>query len=86
MEVSNPGEIDESFDKIGYRKGASVIRVQHSMQGKEVFYKGIRVYMQKHIISNACTQDLLNSLRSVSEVEVAVLVDCWINNVSFHII
>jgi hypothetical protein len=72
--------IDEIFDKISYRKGASVIRMLHSVLGEEVFTKGIRVYMQTYKYSNACTQDLWDSLRSVSEV------DCWINNVGFPII
>jgi len=86
VEVSNPGEIDEIFDKISYRKGASVIRMLHSVLGEEVFTTGIRAYMQTYKYSNACTQDLWDSLKSVSEVEVAVLMDCWINNVGFPII
>jgi len=86
VEVSNPGEIDEIFDKISYRKGASVIRMLHSVLGEDVFTRGIRVYMQTYKYSNACTQDLWDSLRSVSEVEVGGLMDCWINNVGFPII
>ena len=66
MEVSNPHEIDEIFDKISYRKGASVIRMLHSVLGEETFTRGIRVYMQTYKYNNACTQDLWNSLRFVS--------------------
>jgi len=86
VEVSNPGEIDEIFDKISYRKGASVIRMLHSVLGEVVFTRGIRAYMQRYKYSNACTQDLWDSLKSVSLVEVADLMDCWINNVGFPII
>jgi len=56
VEVSNPGEVDEIFDKISYRKGASVIRMLHSVLGEEVFTRGIRTYMQTYKYSNACTQ------------------------------
>ena len=86
VEVNNPHEIDEIFDKISYRKGASVIRMLHSVLGEEVFKKGIRTYMQSYKYSNACTQDLWKSLRSVSSLDVATLMDCWVNNVGFPII
>jgi len=86
VEVSNPHEIDEIFDKISYRKGASVIRMLHSVLGEETFTRGIRVYMQTYKYNNACTQDLWNSLRSVSTIDVARLMDCWVNNVGFPII
>ena len=86
VEVSNPGEIDEIFDKISYRKGASVIRMLHSVMGEDLFIKGIRSYMLTYQYSNACTQDLWVSLQSVSEIEVATMMDCWVNNVGFPII
>ena len=86
VEVNNPNEIDEIFDKISYRKGASVIRMLHSVLGEEIFTQGIRVYMQNYKYSNACTQDLWTSLRSMSSVDVANLMDCWVNNVGFPII
>ena len=86
VEVNNPNEIDEIFDKISYRKGASVIRMLHSVLGEETFVQGIRVYMNNYKHSNACTQDLWNSLKTVSDVDVAALMDCWVNNVGFPII
>ena len=86
VEVNNPHEIDEIFDKISYRKGASVIRMLHSVLGEATFKEGIRTYMQSYKYNNACTQDLWNSLRSVSSVDVASLMDYWVNNVGFPII
>ena len=86
VEVNNPSEIDEIFDKISYRKGASVIRMLHSVLGEEKFTGGIREYMQTFKYSNACTQDLWNSLRMASGVDVATLMDCWVSNVGFPII
>ena len=86
VEVNNPNEIDEIFDKISYRKGASVIRMLHSVLGEEKFTSGIRGYIQTFKYSNACTQDLWTSLRSASGVDVATLMDCWVSNVGFPII
>ena len=40
--VNNPREIDEVFDKISYRKGASLIRMLHSVMGEEAFRAGMR--------------------------------------------
>jgi aminopeptidase N len=44
VSVSNPEEIDEVFDKISYKKGASLIRMLHSLMGEEPFKQGIRCY------------------------------------------
>ncbi len=40
--MNNPKEIDEVFDKISYKKGASLIRMLHSLMGEEDFKQGIR--------------------------------------------
>lgn len=37
MEVNHSREIDEIFDAISYRKGASVIRMLHNYLGAECF-------------------------------------------------
>jgi puromycin-sensitive aminopeptidase len=40
VEVNHAGEIDEIFDAISYRKGASVIRMLQSYLGAESFQVG----------------------------------------------
>ena len=40
MEINHAGEIDEIFDAISYRKGASVIRMLQSYLGAECFQVG----------------------------------------------
>jgi len=37
VEINHAGEIDEIFDAISYRKGASVIRMLQSYLGAECF-------------------------------------------------
>jgi len=87
VSVENPQEIDEIFDKISYRKGASVIRMLHSVIGEEAFTAGIKTYIEKYAYGNARTEDLWESLSAGSKVgNVAELMDCWINNVGFPII
>ena len=41
MEINHAGEIDEIFDAISYRKGASVIRMLQSYLGAECFQVSI---------------------------------------------
>jgi puromycin-sensitive aminopeptidase len=40
VEINHAGEIDEIFDAISYRKGASVIRMLQSYLGAECFQVG----------------------------------------------
>jgi aminopeptidase N len=39
VNVTNPDEINEVFDKISYSKGAAVIRMLESMMGKTAFFQ-----------------------------------------------
>jgi hypothetical protein len=39
VDVTNPDEINEVFDKISYSKGAAVIRMLESMMGKTAFFQ-----------------------------------------------
>lgn len=43
VEINHAGEIDEIFDAISYRKGASVIRMLQSYLGAECFQVGFLV-------------------------------------------
>lgn len=45
MEINHAAEIDEIFDAISYRKGASVIRMLQSYLGAECFQVGLACYM-----------------------------------------
>jgi len=85
--VRNPREIDEVFDKISYRKGASLIRMLHSVMGEEAFQVGIRSYMTSYSYSNATTGELWASLSAASPgLDVADMMNCWVDNVGFPIL
>lgn len=87
VNVRNPREIDEVFDKISYRKGASLIRMLHSVMGEETFQAGMRTYMATYAYGTATTSQLWTSLRSAMPgLDVAELMDCWVDNVGFPIL
>ena len=85
--VNNPREIDEVFDKISYRKGASLIRMLHSVMGEEGFRRGMREYMATFQYSTATTSQLWACLaRAAPAIDVPELMDCWVDNVGFPIL
>ncbi|XP_050434301.1 thyrotropin-releasing hormone-degrading ectoenzyme-like [Adelges cooleyi] len=48
-DVFTPEEIDNSFDRITYNKGASVLRMLYSYVGKDVFKDSLKLYLTKHM-------------------------------------
>ena len=78
VEVGDPAEISEIFDKVSYSKGASVLRMLWQYLGPTVFQKGLQHYLKKHSYGNAETEDLWVALAEVSEKPVAELMRNWI--------
>ncbi len=63
--MNNPKEIDEVFDKISYKKGASLIRMLHSLMGEEDFKQGIRSTGFRNVKSRGGNATPLPALGSV---------------------
>ena len=70
--VKSPGEIDEIFDAISYKKGASLLRMLYSTFGREVMRKGLSFYLNQFKYSNAETQDLWEALQKVTETRRSI--------------
>lgn len=47
VEVGNPDEINEIFDRISYSKGAAVIRMMDHFLTTEVFRRGLADYLNQ---------------------------------------
>ncbi|KAI3740365.1 hypothetical protein L2E82_30793 [Cichorium intybus] len=77
VEINHAGEIDEIFDAISYRKGASVIRMLQSYLGAKVFQRALAKYIKKHACSNAKTEDLWAAREEESKEPVTKLMDSW---------
>ncbi|MDD5147698.1 MAG: M1 family metallopeptidase [Candidatus Daviesbacteria bacterium] len=77
VEVGDPAEISEIFDKVSYAKGATVLRMLMSYLGPAVFQKGLQHYLKKHSYGNAKTEDLWLALAEVSKKPVAELMRNW---------
>lgn len=77
IHVSDPQEINEIFDAITYRKGASVIRMLHDYVGHDSFRDGLRHYIKEHAYDNATTEDLWASLSRHTDLNVADFMESW---------
>ncbi|MEK7561186.1 MAG: M1 family metallopeptidase [Patescibacteria group bacterium] len=66
VEVKNPGEIGEIFDRISYNKGAVVTRMLAEYLGEDDFRRGLHEYFTRHAYGNATTDELWVALGEAS--------------------
>ncbi|KAK0571465.1 hypothetical protein LWI29_016441 [Acer saccharum] len=86
VDVNHASEIDEIFDAISYRKGASVIRMLQSYLGAEVFQRSLASYIKKYACSNAKTEDLWTALEEGSYEPVNELMNSWTKQKGYPVI
>src|SRR3990167_7663892 len=77
VEVGDPAEISEIFDRISYSKGASVLRMLWKYLGEKDFRDGLRHYLKRHQYGNASTEDLWKALEEVSGKPVGKIMANW---------
>ncbi|PON95981.1 Peptidase M1, alanine aminopeptidase/leukotriene A4 hydrolase [Trema orientale] len=86
VEINHASEIDEIFDAISYRKGASVIRMLQSYLGAESFQRSLASYIKKHAYSNAKTEDLWAALGEGSGQPVNKLMNSWTKQQGYPVV
>ncbi|PUZ74699.1 hypothetical protein GQ55_1G086600 [Panicum hallii var. hallii] len=86
VDINHVDEIDEIFDAISYRKGASVIRMLQSYLGAEVFQKSLAAYIKRFAYSNAKTEDLWAALEEGSGEPVRTLMHSWTKQQGYPVV
>lgn len=86
VEVGDPAEISEIFDKVSYSKGASILRMLWIYLGEKDFQKGLQHYLKKHAYGNAQTEDLWKALSEVSGKDVAKIMVNWTSQAGHPVI
>ncbi|XP_022982337.1 aminopeptidase M1 [Cucurbita maxima] len=86
VEINHASEVDEIFDAISYRKGASVIRMLQSYLGAECFQKSLASYIKRHSCSNAKTEDLWAALEEGSGEPVNKLMSSWTKQQGYPVV
>ena len=84
--VSTPEQISQIFDAITYSKGCSILRMMSEYLGAEVFIKGVRLHLQKHAFGSATTNDLWDSLSTVSGKDVRKIMAVWTQKVGYPVL
>uniref|UniRef100_A0A0C9QQX2 Aminopeptidase n=1 Tax=Wollemia nobilis TaxID=56998 RepID=A0A0C9QQX2_9CONI len=86
VEVGHAHEIDEIFDAISYKKGASIIRMLESYLGAQCFQKGLVSYIKRYACKNARTEDLWAVLSEESGESVNELMDSWTKQKGYPVV
>uniref|UniRef100_A0A1B0DCY6 Aminopeptidase n=1 Tax=Phlebotomus papatasi TaxID=29031 RepID=A0A1B0DCY6_PHLPP len=94
VEVANPDEINDIFDRISYGKGASIIRMMDHFLTSEVFRRGLNTYLKTMIFDSATQDDLWGYLTDEArksgvfdgEMSVKEIMDTWTLQTGFPLI
>ncbi|RHY27495.1 hypothetical protein DYB32_006734 [Aphanomyces invadans] len=80
--------LDSAFreDALLRYTGASVIRMLCEYLGKDVFYRGIQLYLKKFIYSNAVTVDLWHALEEASSLPLSDMMNSWTKQTGFPVV
>jgi tricorn protease interacting factor F2/3 len=84
--VKSPSDVRQIFDEISYNKGGCVLMMLENFIGDDNFRKGLHNYLKKHEYANATTEDLWNSLGSISRQPVRQMMNTWVRQVGYPVI
>ncbi|KAM7359628.1 suppressor of ER stress-induced death isoform 1-T6 [Cochliomyia hominivorax] len=94
VEVGNPEEINEIFDRISYGKGSTIIRMMSHFLTSTVFRRGLNRYLKGMAYGSAEQDDLWHSLTLEAKLEglldrdttVKEIMDTWTLQVGFPVV
>uniref|UniRef100_A0A914XGU4 Aminopeptidase n=1 Tax=Plectus sambesii TaxID=2011161 RepID=A0A914XGU4_9BILA len=86
VEINNPNEVDELYDRITYQKGNSINRMLCSYLSEETFRTGLRIYLKKFQYGNAITADLWSALGTASGQDINALMSPWTKQMGFPVV
>ncbi|XP_011497365.1 PREDICTED: aminopeptidase N [Ceratosolen solmsi marchali] len=94
IEVDNPDEINEIFDRISYAKGASIIRMMDHFLTTEVFKRGLTNYLNAKAYKSADQDNLWHTLTKQAhkdevldkDITVKQIMDTWTLQTGFPVI
>ncbi|XP_055679682.1 aminopeptidase N-like isoform X1 [Lutzomyia longipalpis] len=94
VDVANPDEISDIFDRISYGKGAAIIRMMDHFLTSEVFRRGLNTYLKTLKYGSATQDDLWGFLTDAAresgvfdkETSVKVIMDTWTLQTGFPVV
>jgi aminopeptidase N len=81
VEVNDPAEISTLFDpSIVYAKGGKLLKMLYDLLGKEAWRAGLKDYFTTNAYKNTSRDDLWNALSNHTELDIAKLMNTWIEH------
>lgn len=73
-------EVDKLFDdsSVTYSKGGVVLHMLREEVGNEAFWKGVKIYLERHRLQNVRTTDLIKAMEDASGKELDWFFDQWV--------
>ncbi|KAJ6013844.1 hypothetical protein N7540_008435 [Penicillium herquei] len=84
--IYDANNMDRAFDDISYNKGSCILRMISTALGENLFMSGVRLYLKRHRLDKASTNDLWNALKEVSKVDVSKKMSTWASQVGFPVV
>lgn len=69
--IELPDDINNAFDRITYRKGATVLNMFEAYVGADVFQRGVRDYLKSHAFGNATSADFGAAIAAAAKQDIA---------------
>lgn len=77
--VNDPAEISTLFDpSIVYAKGGKLLKMLHDLLGDDAWRAGLKDYFEVNAYKNTTRDDLWNALSKHTELDIATLMNTWI--------
>lgn len=86
VQVQDPHQIEELFDSISYSKGGSILRMLEGYLGHDVFRNGVSSYLAANKYGNATSEDLWNSLGTISNRPIEKIASSWIRQAGYPLV
>ncbi|XP_077977919.1 aminopeptidase N-like [Glandiceps talaboti] len=88
--VGWPDETWYLFDRIGYEKGSSLVRMMRQFLGEDTLKDGLTHYLTKHLYGNVVTDDLFEALTEIDKgrnnYNVKLIMDTWVLQMGFPVV
>jgi aminopeptidase N len=86
QEIPNLKDAKSAYGNIVYTKAPSVLRQLEFYIGKEVFQKGVQLFLKKHQFSNAEWSELINSYEVAAGYSLKSWANAWVKNRAMAVI
>ncbi|KAH8298427.1 hypothetical protein KR044_002485, partial [Drosophila immigrans] len=92
-DVEDSASIMKQFSDYVYKKGSLTVRMLHKLLGDDVFFSGIRSYVQRYAYSSVSQSDLWQAMQeavdanaSMPDVRVATVMDTWTQQAGYPLV